>query len=178
MNLKAEQRRLYALLPSDAHCFVRVCGHDSALWVSDLPRKGVECAALPAALYQAGFEIRPDEAARLWYVDWTMERWQQLLKALPAECPALPAGEEYHEIYALCRLWLLHPAAFAPQQLPVLRRVVKLMAQPPAVLLRSVRALHEEAAVQLRQGKPVAHCAGALLAAWLAEHDGEKEGKT
>ena len=73
MNLKSEQRRLYALLPQNARCFVRVCDDDSALWVSDLPRKREDCAEMLAKLQTEGFAVRLDEKARLWYIDWTKE---------------------------------------------------------------------------------------------------------
>lgn len=175
MNLKAEQHRLYGLLPADARCFVRVCDDDSALWVSDLPRRTTDCEGLADMLRAAGFKARLDEASRLWYVDWTEERWQEMLNGLPTECPLLPAQNCYHEAYALCRLWLLHPAGRTTENLPMIRRVLKLTADTQQKLLRSVRALHGEAAANLRTGKAPAYDAGRILAAWLNEHAYGKE---
>lgn len=175
MRLKAEQRRLYALLPAEARCFVRVCDDDGALWVSDLPRRMVDCERLKATLRKEGFEVRLDGDARLWYVDWTEERWREMVGELPCELPELPEKDMYHEAYALCRFWLLHPAPLAQEHLPVLRRVTKLTAQPMQKLLRSVRVLHEKAAVQWRSGQTAACDAGRILAAWLNEHAYGKE---
>ena len=169
MLLKTEQQKLYTLMPPDARCFVRVCDDDTALWVSDLPRRMPGCGVLKETLFQAGFAVQTDEQAMLWYVDWTAERWQEILAKLPQECPPLPQQEAQHELYALCRLWLLHPAPLAPEHMPALRRAVKLRADFPGKGQRDVRALHQEAARQLREGKTVAYAAGRVLAAWLQE---------
>ena len=110
MNLKAEQRRLYALMPNDVHCFVRVCDDDGALWVSDLPRRQSDCSEMAAKLHAEGFRMRLDEDARLGYLDWTMEDWQEKISQFPQKTPDIPAQAEYHEAFALCRLWLMHPS--------------------------------------------------------------------
>lgn len=178
MNLKSEQRRLYGLLPAGARCFVRICADDRAMWVSDLPRRMPECEALKAELQREGFAVCADDEARLWYVDWTKQRWMDILSALPETVPPLPTLEKDHGVYALCRLWLAHPAPLAEETMPALRRVCKLTADAPDQMRRAVRALHEEAAVQLRCGKPVAHAAGWVLAAWLLEHADGKETRT
>lgn len=178
MDLKAEQRRLYDLLPSQARCFVRICDDDSALWVSDLPRRYAACENLIVALADAGFAVTYDEVAGLWYIDWTQEQWQKTLGDLPCKLPPFPEMEAYHEAYALCRLWLLHPAPLSDRVLPTVRRVVKWTAQPPQKLLSAVRALHEQAAAQLRIGHPVAYDAGRILAAWLDESTRGKENKS
>ena len=175
MQLKSEQRRLYALMPKEVCCFVRVCDDHSALWVSDLPRKQKDCIALSEKLADEGFQMRVDEKTQLCYLDWTEERWNEMIAQLPEECPDVLPQEEYHEAYALCRLWMMHPAEQEEHHLPVLRRVVKLAAEPPDKLLRSVRNLHEEAAVQLRKGKTTACAAGRMLVAWLYEHAYGKE---
>ena len=178
MNLKSEQRRLYGLLPEHAHCFVRICADDRALWVSDLPRRMPECGALKAELEREGFNICADDEAQLWYVDWTKQRWIEILSELPVTLPPLPVQEKDHGVYALCRLCLLHPAPLAEETMPALRRVCKLTAETPDKMRRAIRALHEETALQLRRGKPVAHAAGRVLAAWLLEHADGKEMRT
>lgn len=175
MNLKAEQRRLYDLLQQEARCFARVCDDGGALWVSDLPRKKNDCEAMADKLCAAGFAVRLDAQAKLWYVDWTWERWQEMLADVPDACPALPEADAWHEAYALCRLWLTHPAPFMQEHLPAVRRVLKLTAEPPREMLHAIRSMHEEAAVQLRAGKSIAHAAGRILAAWLNKHVYGKE---
>ena len=175
MILKTEQQRLYALMPAQARCFVRVCDGNDALWVSDLPRRIPDCTRVEEQLLAEGFAVRLDEASRLWYVDWTMERWQKWADDLPCGIPALPQKEAYHEIYALCRLYLLHPAGWEDEHLPTLRKVLKLTESQPGQMLRGVRALHEEAAARLREKKTIAHAAGRMLAAWLCEKGKETQ---
>ncbi len=178
MNLKAEQRRLYALMPEDARCFVRVCDDNGALWVSDLSRRYSGCLEMAAKLKSEGFRMKLDEEAQLCYLDWTLERWQEEIAKLPQECPGLPAQEEYHEAFALCRLWLTHPAELEEAHLSTLRCVVKRTAETPDRMLRTVRSLYEEAAMQIRKKKTVAHAAGRVLAAWLYEQTYGKETQT
>ncbi len=177
MKLKAEQQRLYALMPQESRCFVRVCDHDTALWVSDLPRRQADCTKTEKRLRQAGFTVRLDEESCLWYVDWTEEQWRAVLSGLPGELPALPDDEAYHEIYALCRLYLLHPSGLEAEHLPVLRKTIKITAMQPGKRLGAVRSLHEEAASRLREGKSIACAAGLVLAAWLREIENGKETK-
>lgn len=175
MNLKAEQQRLYALMPAEARCFVRLSDHNDALWVSDLPRRTNVHDETADQLRQAGYDVKLDQTARLWLIDWTGDRWQELLAGLPENCPSLPDEEALHEAYALCRLWLMHPSALNEEHLPMLRRIVKLTAQPKDRLIRSIRALHEETAVLLRRKKSLPHAAGRVLSAWLLEQTNGKE---
>ena len=175
--MRNEQRRLYALLPSGARCFVRVCDDDCALWVSDLPRKYEACQSLIPALEEAGFLVMPDEQSRLWYIDRTKKRWLEMLEELPSELPALPEKDEWHEVYALCRLLLLHPARMENDHLPLIRRAFKLKAGNGSAA-RSVRSMREKTALSIRCGRTSAYAAGRVLAAWLLEHkDTGKETK-
>ena len=178
MQLKAEQRRFYQLLPAEARCFVRVCDGDAALWVSDLPRRMSDCDQSLPVLKEAGFLVTADATNGLWYIDWTMERWQAYLSSLPEWWPTLPENDQYHEAYALCRFWLLHPAPLSEQNLPMARRVVKLTAQPAAKMLSAVRLLHQKEAEQLRQGQPVAYPSGRILVNWLYEQACGKENQS
>lgn len=177
MILKSEQQRLYALMPEASRCFVRVCDHDDALWVSDLPRRMDDCTETEKRLNAEGFSVRLDEKSRLWYVDWTEERWQALLAGWPRELPALPADEAYHEAYALCRLYLLHPSDWEDGHLPAMRKALKLTESRPDPMQRGMRSLYEETAVRLREGKTIAHAAGRILAAWLNAIETGKETK-
>ena len=169
MNLKAEQKRLYESMPKDTRCFVRICDTDQALWVSDLPRRMPDAAQLSEKLSAQGFVCHLDENTRLWYIDWTAQRWEEMLSACPGSLPEFPLEECYHAAYALCRLWITHPSDLAPAAMPAVRRMLKLVQQPEEELLKSIASLHEEAAVQLRTGQPVAHAAGWILAQWLNE---------
>lgn len=168
IDWKAEQQRLRDALPEDVRCFVRVCRTDDALWISDLPRHAAITDALVDGMTQQGFCCRLDEKSRMWYVDCTLLRWQDLLGPLPTEA-AFPALERYHAAYALCRLWLSHPAELNEQSMPLLRRLAKLTAGPEDQLLDAVPVLHQTAAMHMRMGVPSAYGAGLMLADWLNE---------
>lgn len=172
--LKTEQKRLYESLPNDVHCFVRVCDTDRALWVSDLPRRMADAAQLSEELRAKGFVCCVDEPVRLWYIDWTEERWEEMLSDFPNSLPEFPKEERYHAAYALCRLWMLHPAARSAAALPLIRRVLKLVCEPENKVLSAIGALHAQAAADLRSGGPSAFDAGRILAGWLDERRGEK----
>jgi len=170
MKLKAEQQRLYDMLPKDVRCFVRVCDGDEALWVSDLPRRYAgDLAPVENAWQEKGFSCSLDTAAMLWYVDLTPQRWNEVLMEYPAQLPPFPSQDRYHAAYALCRLWLAHPAIQLGGSLGMVRRVIKLVEKQENAVLRAVSALHEEAACQLRRKEPCAHAAGCILARWLME---------
>lgn len=174
IDWKAEQQRLRHALPDGVRCFVRVCRTDDALWISDLPRHMEMTVALEQALKKQGFCCRLDEKSRMWYVDCTLQRWQELLAPLPTEA-AFPALERYHPAYALCRLWLSHPAELNEQSMPLLRRVAKLTMETEERLLDAIPALHQTAAMHLRMGVPSAYGAGRMLADWLNERKEPKQ---
>ena len=173
MKLKAEQQRLYELLAKGARCFVRICETDQALWISDLPRKTDHLDSIRQGIEENGFVCELDQETRLWYLDWTPERWKEVLERFSASLPSLPKDDRYHAAYALCRLWLSHPSDICPETLPAVRRMLKLTLQPESKLLRGIASLHEEAAVSLRNAQPIAHAAGCILAGWLNERNGD-----
>lgn len=176
MKLKAEQQALYeALSAMQARCFVHICDGDDALWVSDLPRRYQSpLQDVESTLAQKGFTCRLDEKSRLWHIDFSMKRWHETLFEYPSELPPFPVQERYHAAYALCRLWMLHPAPWTEGQLPVIRHVIKLTEQGEAKLLKEIPALHEQAACDLRQGTPMVYAAGCILSGWLMERREEK----
>ena len=108
-------------------------------------------------------------------LDWTAEAWRSRLEGLPAQPPPLPANEELHPAYALCRLLLMHPAPLERQPMEMVRRVLKLTAQDGA-LKRAIPALHGLCAQRLRRGEALPSAAGGILAAWLAGQ--ERKGET
>lgn len=171
MNLTNEQRRLYGLMPEQARCFVRLCRTDDALWVSDLPRRMPQWEETAKRLEAEGFawQMRPEDA--LLAIDLSREAWARAVQALPVAVPPLPSRDSLHPVYALCRLWLLHPCAWEDEPLPVLRRVAKLTAGPEKAVLRQVPGLHQMAAQSLREGAPCAYHAGRWLARWLLEKE-------
>lgn len=171
MNLTTEQRRLYGLMPARARCFVRLCRADDALWVSDLPRRLPEWRDTARRLEAEGFTCRLLEKERLLTVDLSGEAWARAVEPLPMGIPPLPSRDALHPLYALCRIWLLHPCAWADEPLPVLRRVVKLTAGPEEALMRAAPQLHQAAAQSLREGTPCAYSAGRWLAQWLMEKE-------
>ncbi len=165
-ELRAQCRALCAIA-GPGH-FLRRSGSDDFLFVSDLPRHAPaqKPEAALAALARAGFVCH--EAGGLLFLDASLERYEGLLGQLPLTPPSLPVDEALHPAYALCSLLLAHPAPLALQPLAPLRRVLKLTEAPsPAPMLQAVAALHQEAALALRQRRPLAHGAGQVLAAWL-----------
>jgi len=177
MNLKAEQQRLYALMPADVRCFVRVSDRDDALWVSDLPRRTNGYDEAADQLRRAGYDVKLDQTAGLWLIDWTEARWQELLAGLPENVPSLPHEEALHEAYALCRMWITHPSVLKMEHMPMLRKIVKLTAQPKDRMIRAVRAMHEETAALLRIKESIPYAAGRVLSAWLMKQANGKETK-
>ncbi len=176
MDLKSEQKKLFALLNTYARCFVRVCDDDRALWVSDLPRKSQETLYRADELLAEGFCAWEDEAQRLLYVDLSLNKWQELIDSLPCKLPALPKDETLHTAYALCRLWMLHPTQRADEHMPMLRTAAKLVCEAPSKTAeRKLRTLYEESAVRLRNSQTLPCDAGRLLAAWINNYDSEKE---
>lgn len=164
--LKREQDRLYAFLPA---CLLRVSRTDDCMWVCDLPRRMEHPEMIESLLHQAGFACRLDEKTRMWQIDWTEDTRNVLLSDLPMALPVFPAEERYHAAYALCRMWLLHPGQRTEDNLPLLRKVIKLTAEKETLLLKAIPELHQTAAVHLRTGIPSAQDAGRVLAKWLNE---------
>lgn len=165
MKAKAEQKRLYESLPSG--CFLRMCRDDRAMWVSDWPRREPNPSGLLEPLKSMGFHAWLEDG--LCYLDWTEEHWKEMLLPLDKSLPAFPKEERWHEAYALCRFWLLHPQVFSADMLPVLRKVVKLTEEPEEKMLKSVRSLYAQAAETWREKGFCASAAGLVLAAWLKE---------
>jgi len=154
-----------ALQKTGAYGFVRVCRQKDALWVSDCPRRTKDLSAAEQALAALEVRARLDEENRLWYLDLTERKWREMLQGLSFEMPCLPDDERLHPVFALCRLWLLHP--HQEMALEPVRAVWKWMNKPEDC--KEIRMLHEEAACALRQGKPAGYEAGKLLALWLEE---------
>lgn len=165
MKAKAEQQRLYELLPEGS--FLRICRDDRAMWVSNWPVKTNDIPAIMTRLNEDGFVANVDGG--LCYLDWPEEAWQQLLAEQSGKLPPFPSLEKYHHAYALCRFWLLHPQPFAEEMLPMLRRVIKLAQGPEEQMLAAVKTLYEQAAQNWRETGFCAHAAGFVLAAWLKE---------
>ena len=164
--LKREQDRLYRLLPA---CLLRVSRMDDCMWVCDLPRRMENVQELEEKLRENGFACSMDEKSRMWQIDWTESKWNALLADLPSDVPEMPADDGCHAAYALCRLWLAHPGQRTKENLPLLRRVIKLTAEKESLLLKAVPEMHQTAALHLRTGVPSAHDAGRVLAKWLNE---------
>ena len=160
--MAAEQAAVYAALRPYGRCFVRLCDKDDALWVTNLPRMTPDAHGAEAALQ--ALDCRCREENGLWYIDWTADRWRRELEGLPQTAPPWPERDELLPVYALCRLWLAHPAPLESQPMDVLRAVRKLTWQSPA---QKAAALHEAAAARLRSRQPMAYGAGQMLAQWL-----------
>ena len=158
--------------PSEAcgrRFFLRDARDDGALWVCDLPRMGGVLRGPLKALASLGIRCEWDERARLWRLDYTIERYQTMLAPLPMSPPKLPQNEALHDAYALCALLLCHPAPLNDQPMETIRRVLKAGRHGMARVAREVSA---QTALRLRQRLAPAHAAGRLLSLWLADEEG------
>lgn len=172
MSMKREQKCLYALLTQESRCFVRMAQADDALWVSDLPKRHTAWQSVIPALLEEGFCYWENAQTGLLNVDFSQDGWLAYLQMLPTRLPFIPPQDVYHPLYALLRLWMLHPSTPTDETRCTLRRVMKLTQGDEDVLLRTVPALLAETATRLRQGLPVAYDAGRVLAEWLSNREG------
>ena len=161
MDLHSEQEKIHSVIGG----FLRTDRSDDALWVSDYPRRNADGEDAQEKLKALGVICMLDEKAKLWRLDWTEEKWDELIRALPLTPPPIPEEEQLHAAYALCRFALAHPAPRTQESLRMLRAVLK--------GTKTIRQLHQEAAQARRAGCPIAYDAGRLLAAQLMK--GEKE---
>ncbi|MBP3645636.1 MAG: hypothetical protein J6K55_04340 [Clostridia bacterium] len=155
MELHSDQERIHLITGG----FLRMDRTDDALWVSDYPRRNADTIGVEEQLRSIGVSCALDEKTKMWHLDWTEDRWDELIRGLPLTPPALPADDSLHPAYALCRFALLHPAPRTPESLCMLRSVLK--------GTQTIRQLHEEAVSAHRAGQPIAYDAGRLLAAQL-----------
>lgn len=155
----------YKALRSFGPCFLRACATSDALWVTDLGRRMPDAALAAEALEPLGIVVNPDEKTRLWKLDWTAARYQTLGDQLPRDLPPFPGDPALEEVYALCRLLLLHPAPFPEQPLEPVREILKL--ERAAAALPVIRRVHGDCAAALRRGEPLPFLAGGLLCRWL-----------
>ncbi len=172
MSLLVEPLRqeCYGLLArDDTRCFLHRSEDDCSLFVSDLPRRVTDAALNDTllALDRAGYKAWVRQG--LVHVDASLPKWETVLSPLPLQPPPLPHNDLLHPAYALCRLLLLHPAELNLQPLGPLREMVK-WADPLTLkpCLTHIPKLHEHCALLLRQGQPLPHAAGRVLAAWLS----------
>lgn len=159
MALHSEQERIHAIIGG----FLRLDRSDDALWVSDYPRRNADTSRMVEQLNAFGVCCRLDEKTRLWHLDWTMEKWEQIITSLPESIPPFPADEKLHAAYAFCRFALLHPGKRTDESMRMLRAVMKGSA--------AFARLHEQAAQALRNGRPIAYEAGRLLALQLMKEE-------
>ena len=162
MDLPSEQARIYELLGG----FLRVDRSDDALWISDYPRREDHPDAMRQTLRAMGLACMMDERSGLWHLDWTEEKWIELLNSLPDTLPPYPRDEGLHEIYAFCRFALLHPAKSSPESLRYARAVLKGTAQ--------ISRMHEQCVEDYRNGRSTAWDAGRILAAMIREKERER----
>lgn len=170
-DAKAAQSAVYQALQAHAKrpCFLRLCDQPSALWVTDFPRGNADAAPARDAL--DALDCICTESRGLWYIDWKRERWRRELERLPDPLPAFPAEEALHPAYALCRLWLAHPAQWEDQPMDMLRRTWQLTQKPRSVLLKAVPSLLGESALRLREHQLLPSYGARILAQWLTEQE-------
>lgn len=159
MDLHSEQERIYQIVGG----FLRVDRSDDALWVTDYPRRNADVSETEVRLKALGVRCILDEKAKLWHLDWTEEKWEPFIAALPENAPSFPVNEKIHPAYAFCRFALLHPGKRTDESMRMLRAVMKGSAD--------FTGLHEQAAQSLRNGSPIAYDAGRFLALQLMKEE-------
>jgi len=162
MDLHSEQEKIHSVIGG----FLRTDRSDDALWVSDYPRRNADTEEMLEKLKKRGVCCMLDEKTRLWHLDWTEDKWDALIAALPHTCPAIPKDEQLHAAYAFCRFALAHPAPRTEKSMRMLRAVLK--------GAKTMRQLYEEAAQALREEGPIAYDAGRLLAFRLMKGEMER----
>ena len=147
---------------------LRLSREDDSLWVCDLPRRCDEqnCLAIAARLASAGFQIRSDNAARLWRIDLA---WTDELFLPPAVQPAFPRDERLHPAYGLYRLLSTRTFPMEAQPKPLLRAILKLTLQPPGENGRRTTELHCQCAALLNQKRPLPSAAANALAQYICQ---------
>lgn len=150
-------------------CFLRLCDQPCALWVTDFPRGNKDTSQARDALNE--LDCTCTESRGLWYIDWKRERWRREVEHLPDALPPFPADEPLHPAYALCRLWLAHPAPWEDQPMDMLRRTWQLAQKPQSILLKAIPALLGESALRLREHQPLPSYGAHILAQWLMEQE-------
>lgn len=170
MNSPLPQAEVRALLGGG--CFLRRADRDTALFVTDAPRRLTEAALADRErfLAAAGFRCGATPSG-LWQIDPDESRWVSILRPYADVPPAgFPANEALWEVYALARLLRAHPSPWENQPREAIRGVLKRLDRT-AELLRYAPALLTECAVRLRHRQALPCAASPLLDAWLAQHD-------
>ena len=165
--LHLQEQAFRLLRESGQACFLRISKTEDCLWVTDLPRRTDSLADVEHSLAELGLRCTLDPSSRLWHIDLTPAMYAAWSSHLPTTPPPFPADELLHEAYALCRLLLAHPAPLADQPLSPIRSILKWLAFPSHCPFPS--ALHGQCAALLRQGQPLPHLGGQLLAARLTQ---------
>lgn len=162
MDLQSEQARIYDVLGG----FLRVDRSEDALWISDYPRRTADTAEAVKLLAQMGVQCATDQKNGMWHLDWTREKWSEVLLALPCRLPPFPEDESVQDCYAFCRYALLRPSATTDESLRFVRMILKGTVQ--------IRFVHEQCVARERSGHHAAYDAGRLLAATLWEKERER----
>ena len=147
-----------------APCLVQRDRARRALFISDYPRRlsAQEADAAASQLMAAGYALNtlPDG---LVLIDWTDERCRKFYATLPEQpLPAMPEGGEA-ALWGICRLLMEHPAPLDAQDITVLRRALRLLADADRGRLQY--ALESAFADALREHRAPPHHAVRLLQA-------------
>ncbi len=161
--LRAQRVRLL-----DAPGFVRWSEDETALWLSDAPRRLDEQALGPRLerLRALGDRLRISDG--LLYIDLSDGAYRAMIRALPDDPPAFPRDAALLPAYALARLARAHPTDDA--DCSAARAMLKRW-ERPAEMARLAAALTEAFAVRLRRKERLPAGAARLMAAWLRQQE-------
>ncbi len=150
--------------------FLRLYGHDTYLFVSDIPRRVSqdELSLVRHALSANGFLETLDPSGLL-LIDLRPARWKALLERFQSVKPAsFPQDETLHGVYALAKLLSRHPAALELQPMDMLRAALKRYTDKDGLKILAPE-LHARCAQLLRQGKALPSALENVFYVWLTE---------
>ncbi len=154
--------------------FLRLCGQDRYLFVSDAPRRVSKetLERIQHTMREHGFSAETD-SANLLCIDLQPARWRELLDSFPRVVGMpFPDDERLHGVYALARLLSRHPAEFELQPMELIRMALKQYGRKDGLIALAPR-MHARCAEKLRRGEPLPSGLSHVFYTWLGERTEE-----
>ncbi len=153
--------------PNHRRPFVRRADDDGYLLCSDAPRRLADPAGALPLFAQAGLILC--EKNGLWFFDVPAIKYGQLAAFLPDRAPEWPRDEKYLDVFALCRMLLLHPGPVSRQPLGFVRLTLKAVEAGEHQVLSLGESMPPRLSLLLRKKQPLPALAGGVLSYWLCD---------
>jgi hypothetical protein len=155
-------------------CFIRALRADSALLVTDAPRR-FDCDRLDAALRELtlrGLTVQMIGQG-MWALDFAENRWLNLMESVKgAQDTGFPKDERWLPVYELARLLAAHPAPWEQQPREMVRALLKRYDQPEEMIQYALQAIRG-CALLLRKKQVLPSAAAGLLFRMISMADQE-----